>query len=358
MATKRGKTVAGRRGKKVASKKSTRVAPAETLPDRLLRIVRERGPLAAWAEETERRLEEPVFQRDPEFLKVLLFLMEGLNRYFDAEVRGFQNVPAKGPMLLVGNHSGAMLTPDTTAFITHWYRKRGLGSPLVGLAFDAAFAVPGMRTIMRKIGQVPASRANAGRALDAGAAVVVYPGGDHEVFRPWTDRNKIDFNGRKGFIKLALEKQVPVIPVVGHGGHDSTIVLARGDQMAERLGLDALRLSVFPILWQIPWGVSVPGMPSLPLPAKVTLKVLKPMDWSAYGPADAKNPEVLQHCYDEITGVMQKTLDRLAKKRPYPVLSRLWDLVPGKPATKPARAKRAAARKRSSASRSKSTRSP
>ena len=43
--------------------------------------------------------------------------------------------------------------------------------------------------------------------------VVVFPGGDYEVFRPWTERNQIEFGGRKGFIVLALSAGVPVVPI-------------------------------------------------------------------------------------------------------------------------------------------------
>jgi 1-acyl-sn-glycerol-3-phosphate acyltransferase len=285
-------------------------------------------PITLWAEETQRSLEDPAFQRDPEFLERLLPLMEWLNAYFDSEVRGFENVPEKGPMLLVGNHSGGFLTPDTTAFISAWYRERGIDDPLIGLAFDAAFGMPGMESLMRKIGEVPANAANAERALDSGVAVLVYPGGAHEALRPWTDRSVIDFDEHKGFIKLALRKRVPVVPVVGHGGHHSTIILTRGEAIAKVLGLDRIRMNAFPILLQVPWGLTLFGMPAIPLPAKITVQICEPLDWSRFSARQADDPEVLRDCYDEITGIMQQTLDELAEETPYPVLSRLRSLIP------------------------------
>ena len=45
-----------------------------------------------------------------------------------------------------------------------------------------------------------------------GAILLVYPGGDREVFRTWRDRNRIDFGGRLGFVRLALRTGVPVVP--------------------------------------------------------------------------------------------------------------------------------------------------
>ena len=77
------------------------------------------------------------------------------------DISGFERLPAAGPMLLVGNHSGGWLVPDTGVFFAAWYRERGLVSPLIGLAFDAAFGIPGFRSLMRRMGEVPASRENA-----------------------------------------------------------------------------------------------------------------------------------------------------------------------------------------------------
>jgi len=71
---------------------------------------------------------------------------------------------------------------------------------------------------LRKFGTVAASPENAAQALESGAALLVYPGGDYEVHRPSWLRNKVDFGGRKGFIRLALENDVPIVPVVSAGG--------------------------------------------------------------------------------------------------------------------------------------------
>lgn len=285
-------------------------------------------PIAAWADATAREIQEEPFQRDVEFLRTLLPLMEIMNRYFDAEVSGFENVPDTGPVLLVGNHSGGVLTPDTTAFFTAWYRARGLDSPLVALAFDAAFGIPGFRDLMRKIGEVPANRRNAARALDAGLPVLVYPGGDHEISRPWSERDRIDFDGRKGFVELALRKRVPIVPVVSHGGHSSVVILSRGEWLGELFGSARVRTRSFPIALQIPWGVSPLGMPSIPLPAKITTRVLPAIEWPHLGAAAADDPAIVARCYDEVVGTMQATLDALAAERPYPVLSRLRSLLP------------------------------
>jgi 1-acyl-sn-glycerol-3-phosphate acyltransferase len=307
-----------------------------------LRVLGSRLDLVdVWSKATEREVHARPFQRDVRFLRTLLPWMERMARYFDAEVHGLEHVPRRGPVLLVGNHSGGILTPDTTAFFAAWYRRFGLKRPLVGLAFDAAFGIPGFRTLMRKIGEVPASRENTAKALADGLAVLVYPGGDHEIFRPWTERNQIDFNGRKGFVELALRLRVPVVPVVSHGGHSSILILSRREWIGRWFGVERIRTRAFPLALQFPWGLSTVGLPGVPLPAKITTRVLPPMPWLKYPRRAADDPRVVRRCYEEITGAMQATLTSLARERPYPVLSRLASLNPFKaqaaPATRGAR---------------------
>ena len=274
-----------------------------------------------WAEATEAHLQEPAQQFDPDFMRRLVAKMEIFTSYFGAEVRGMDRVP-KSPVLLIGNHSGGIITPDTSAVYAAWYRARGFDDPLMGLAFDGIYGVPGWRELMRKIGQMPASMDNAEAALGQGHSVLLYPGGAYEVFRPWKDRNRIAFKGRKGFIRLALRAGVPVVPVVGHGGHETTIVLTRGERLAKLLGLDKVRMDGAPILFQIPWGISTPATPGLPLPAKITVQVCEPLDWSRFGPEAADDPEVLEQCYQETISIMQTTLDTLAIENPQPLLTR------------------------------------
>jgi len=272
---------------------------------------------------------EPALQWDPSFLEKYLPVLDNVLRYFDADVEGFENLPAKGPMLLVGNHSGGTLVPDVAVFIAAWYRARRFDTPLMALAFDAVFGLPVVGKAARKAGVMPANPDNARDAFESGAAVLVYPGGDHDAYRPWTDRNRIDFDNRKGFVKLALREGVPVIPVVGHGAHESLVVIARGDSVSSALGFDRLRTTVMPLVWQLPWGISIPFVPGIPMPVKITMQVGPALDWSRYGKGAADNPEIVDRCYEEITSAMQQTLDRLAEEHPHPLMERLRGWLPG-----------------------------
>src|SRR5919197_61792 len=139
-------------------------------------------------------------ERDPDYIRETLPGMWLLaSFYFRADVKGLENIPNEGGVLLVGNHSGGNVTPDTLVFTLAFNTYFGVERRFYQLAHNLVLSMPGL-AYLRKYGTVAASPQNADRALSSGAALLVYPGGDYEVHRPTWDRHKIDFGGRKGFI--------------------------------------------------------------------------------------------------------------------------------------------------------------
>jgi 1-acyl-sn-glycerol-3-phosphate acyltransferase len=256
--------------------------------------------------------------RDPDYIRESLprlWLLSSL--YFRGEVRGLGNVPEEGPVLLVGNHSGGNLTPDTTVFTLAFSTYFGVERAFYQLAHNLVLSYPGLG-FLRKYGTVEASPENAKRALESGAAVLVYPGGDYEVHRPSWERHRVDFGGRKGFIRLALEQDVPIVPVVGIGGQETALFLTRGEHLARAFGLDKLlRLKVLPLSLALPWGLNVGDMLGhIPLPAKITVEALRPIYLrEEFGP----EPDV-DEVYAHIVRLMQDTLEALAAERRFPVI--------------------------------------
>jgi 1-acyl-sn-glycerol-3-phosphate acyltransferase len=279
----------------------------------LSRLVRELG---AQAQRAIPRAD--LDERDPDFIRERLPLMWLIaSLWYRGEVRGLGNIPETGPVLLVGNHSGGNMTPDTIIFTLAFSTYFGVERHFYQLAHNLVLSMPTLGSL-RKFGTVAASPENSKKALESGAALLVYPGGDYEVHRPSWQRNRVDFGDRKGFIRLALEQNVPVVPVVSIGGQETALFLSRGERLARLLALDRLfRLKVLPISLAVPWGLNVGDMLGhLPLPAKITIETLPAIDLRAeFGP----DPDV-DEIYDHVQRLMQDTLDALAAERRFPVL--------------------------------------
>jgi 1-acyl-sn-glycerol-3-phosphate acyltransferase len=209
------------------------------------------------------------------------------------------------------------MTPDTLVFTLAFNTYFGVERRFYQLAHNLVVAMPQLATL-RKYGTVAASRENSHKALDTGAALLVYPGGDYEVHRPSWESARVDFNGRKGYVRLALEKNVPIVPLVSLGGQETALFLSRGERLAKLLRLDRLfRLKVLPISLAIPWGLNVGDMLGhWPLPAKLQMRALPPIDLrEKFGP----NPDV-DEVDEYVLGTMQATLDTLAEERSLPVI--------------------------------------
>ncbi len=182
--------------------------------------------------------------------------------------------------------------------------------------------LPRLGTWLRRLGALPAHPDVARAALRRGASVLVYPGGDEDVFRPWSKRNRIRLAQRTGFVRLALQERVPVQPVVSIGGHETVFVATDGRRLAGTLGLERFRLKALPLVIGPPWGVS-PGdsLLHLPLPAKITVQVGEPIDFhDRFGRLDPRDPDVIWACYQLVEMRMQAMLDALAAERRWPVL--------------------------------------
>jgi len=260
---------------------------------------------------------DDIHARDPELLLLIADLYRWLAmRYFRLKVEGVENVPAHGPALLVGNHSGGFLPSEGFFTEIAIFDHLGFDRPVYALAHDFLFEDPTLRRYAGRLGLLRAGHESARHAFSAGACVLVYPGSDLDTFRPFRDRNKIVLGGRKGFIKLALREGVPIVPVVTAGNHEQMIVLSRGDRLARLLHAHRwARTEVLPIALALPWGLTSGFVPYLPLPAQTTLAFLPPMQWPELGPESADRPEDVDRCYREVEAAMQATMDRLTRGR-------------------------------------------
>ena len=248
--------------------------------------------------------------------KVMGVLRPYIKGYHRAEVRGLEHFPPGGA-LVVSNHSGGLFPVDVPVFATGFYEKFGYGRPVYTLSHDMLMTGPAA-TFLKKTGFIRANHANADEALRSGGVVVVFPGGDYDVYRPTTAANKIDFDGRRGYVRAAINAGVPIVPMVGIGGQETQLFLSRGTGIAKALGPIArmARTKIVPLSFGFPFGLSAVLPVNVPLPAKIVMQTLPPVDIAAEFGADPDIDEVDAH----VRRVMQRALDTLAAERRLPVI--------------------------------------
>jgi 1-acyl-sn-glycerol-3-phosphate acyltransferase len=248
-------------------------------------------------------------RRDPRVIRGLLPIFRAYSeRYVRLRATGLEHLDAKGPVLFVANHSGGISGPDLPCTLATLWSRLGPDAPLYALAHD--FAMRQLRPLgvaLQKLGAIRASRANALRVFEAGGHVLVYPGGDLDAYRSFRERDRIVFGDRTGFIRIARDAGVPIVPIVVQGAHRSALVLSDGEWLARRMKLQRrVRVARFPVALAAPWGVSLgPWLPWMPLPFDLRMRVLDPIHVPRdLPPADGR---------ELVRTRMQAALDELAR---------------------------------------------
>jgi 1-acyl-sn-glycerol-3-phosphate acyltransferase len=241
-----------------------------------------------------------------------------LDHYFRMEVRGWHRLP-EPPCLVVGIHAGGILPIDAYAFGYSWFRELGFERIPRGTAHEFLINAPVIGDYLKKIGTISASHEGILGALDQGEDVILYPGGDLDAMRPWRKRDEVVFGGRKGWIRMALEAQVPIVPVANVGASDTLFVLTGGEKIAKTLRLDKLmRAKTFPIGLGFPLGIAPAGIPQIPLPAKLRSEILEPI-YLEGEEGQRFDDDYVERKEQEVVAALQAGVRRLAKRRSFPI---------------------------------------
>ncbi|MBK8252886.1 MAG: 1-acyl-sn-glycerol-3-phosphate acyltransferase [Polyangiaceae bacterium] len=269
--------------------------------------------IAAFREKSREKVRpHDLSARDERFIVRTLPLLGLLyDEYFRCETEFHGELP-DGPCLVVGNHNAMTGIPDMFCHMVAFWRRYSPKRLGYGLMHDAPFSFPYAGAWLNAAGAVAASPKNAKSAIDAGAAVLVFPGGDIDSCKPFSRRYQIEFGRRRGFIRTAIREGVPIVPIVSAGAHQSLFIATDGRSIAEALGLPArFRSNVWPIGFALPYGLvfGVPA-PHLPPPVKIHTRVLSPIRFHV-PPQSEADPDVVETCFEQVRRVMQSTLDDL-----------------------------------------------
>ncbi len=247
-------------------------------------------------------------RRDPAFIRALQPVCRALNtHYLRLRCEGLENV-LTGACLFVSNHNGGIAGPDLASTMGTLWDTLGPDAPLYALAHDSAMRhLTPFGRLLQRVGAVRACPENALRIFASGGSALVYPGGDLEAYRHSRQRDEIVLGTRSGFVRVAQQANVPIVPIVVHGAHRSAYIFHDGEPIARALRLERwARVRRFPIALALPWGIALgPWMPYLPLPFPIRLRVLSPMRFKAN-----QDPAVAR---EEVRARMQSALDELAQ---------------------------------------------
>lgn len=236
----------------------------------------------------------------------------GEHKWFDTTITGWEHVPDR-PTLFVANHSGGTSMPDAWGFVHGWYTRFGLERPLHGLAHEAVFSNKFTGEFFARGGILRAQRDIAQVVLTHHQrSLLVMPGGDRDVWRPWSKRHQVEFAGRKGYARSAIEAGVDICPVAHVGAHSTLMVLSDGRRLAKLLHLKQIaRASIMPIHLSLPFGLTLLPVPHLPLPARFLYRIGSPVEAPVKVEPGQPAPEWAVDAYDrrvrhELQGLMHQ----------------------------------------------------
>lgn len=148
---------------------------------------------------------------------------------FRPKLSGVEQLPRDRPVMIVANHSGLGLAEIVSLIVT---MPEGL--KIAPMVHPLSMKGPAGGW-MRRLGAIPSTYEDAKAALAGGASILIFPGGDHESMRPLWQANRVDFNGRQGFLKIARAAGVDLVPMGIRGSHYTTPIVYRSRGLLPRL---------------------------------------------------------------------------------------------------------------------------
>jgi 1-acyl-sn-glycerol-3-phosphate acyltransferase len=287
--------------------------------------IRAKSPIVQWALDRQpvpRGVDPETF--DAGFVRgivrrmEMLFSDEGKRRYFRVDARGWSNIP-EAPTLIVSNHSGGTTIPDVWGLMFAWHRQFDYARPLHTLAHEIVFGTVATGRFFERGGVLRADPELGETVLTRHRRdLLVMPGGDVDVWRPYRERYKVKFAGRKGYARLALRAGAPIVPVANAGAHETLRVLTDGAAFARLIGLPKLaRARIFPIHLSIPWGLAIGPWPHLPTPVRLRYRfgrVIEPPGGPC-APGEEPSEARVDELDRAVQAEMQRLLDGLAGER-------------------------------------------
>jgi 1-acyl-sn-glycerol-3-phosphate acyltransferase len=172
-----------------------------------------------------------------------------------------------------------------------------------GMAHSAWFKAPATATFAKKVGLFEVTKDAMRKQLGKGDLVMLFPEGEKGAFRPGSDYQLEPF--ARGFVRVAMATQVPVIPVCVLGGEESNPVGRRIESYDELLNIKG-GLPIPKNLW--------------PKPVKWRIKFLAPIPFTDYTEKDAEDADRVHAVAEDVRTRIQRELRKMKIERGHPYL--------------------------------------
>lgn len=235
---------------------------------------------------------------DLAFLENLVPFFRGLRNYTRLKVDGLDHVPTEGPALIVGNHTGWLgLDYALTALSVYDAHERVVR----GMAHSAWFKNPATKTFAKKVGLFQVTKDAMQEQLGHGNLVMMFPEGEKGAFRPGSDYTLEEY--ARGFVRVAMATQAPVVPVAILGGEEANPVGRRIESYEELL--------------QMRGGLPIPKN-LIPRPVKWRIRFLPAMDFSQYTEEDGGDHDLVHAVAEKTRAKVQHELRKMQVERGNP----------------------------------------
>ena len=201
-------------------------------------------------------------------LRVFVAMLKfAYTKYFRVRAHGVENVPDKGRVMLVGNHSGG-LPLDAGMVIASLLLDKDPPRLVHAMVDKFVNRMPILSTWYARWGQVTGLPEHAERILNDDRVLMVFPEGHLGTAKLYPQRFSL-VNFGTGFMRLALKTKSPIVPFAFIGGGDAIPTIHN----SEFLG----KLTAAPYVPLTPYGAPVP------LPVRLSVHYGEPMKFEGSG---------------------------------------------------------------------------
>jgi 1-acyl-sn-glycerol-3-phosphate acyltransferase len=222
------------------------------------------------------------------------------DQYWRVDLHGIENLPDRGPCLLVANRSG--LLPYDGLMISHGIEREHPAAPRPRFfVADWLITLPFVQPYLARLGGVRACRENAERLLASNRFVTAFPEGVKGAAKVFRERYRLKRFGRGGVVRVALETGAPLVPIGVVGAEEAHPVLFKWSTPGRAVGLPFIPVTpTFPLLGPVGF---------LPLPTKWIIRIGEPIAFDHLEPGAATDELLISRLTEDLRSRIQTQVD-------------------------------------------------